>query len=180
MFDWIKELLILGYDHLKFWQVVDEWECGVMLRFGKITRALRAGLHWKLPFVHLAHTTESVLHITTTEQKVTTKDDVLVGVEGVVKFRVADPVMYWSTIWQGKDGVDELARAAIGDAIRERNYADIVVGPDAIQQAQRRSRAEVKKYGLDIESISLPCFGRIQWLCFTGLPKDLHIALEKS
>lgn len=175
MLNWLKELLVLGYDHVKFWQVVDQWEVGVMLRFGKVQRSLFPGLYFKIPFAEIAQTNPGITDFTKTFQQLTTKDDVRVGVETTSRFRIVDPELHWRSIYQGKDCVDEIVKIAAAESIENRDYKDILGERGASQVTQRKARAEAKKYGMEVESITFTAFGRMEWYTFSGIPEFLTI-----
>lgn len=94
------------------WFTVDEKEQGVVTTFGKATRVVEAGIHFKLPFgienvkkvevnvfhkIELGYRTDSNGNVISTvddESKMITGDYNIVNVDFFVEYRITDPVKY--------------------------------------------------------------------------------------
>jgi regulator of protease activity HflC (stomatin/prohibitin superfamily) len=73
-------------------KVVKEWERGVILRLGRLVGAKGPGLFFIIPFFdRMIKVDLRVITLDVPRQDVITKDNVTVGVDAVVYFRVVDP-----------------------------------------------------------------------------------------
>jgi regulator of protease activity HflC (stomatin/prohibitin superfamily) len=88
--DKLIDLIVNFMDLFRFWQVINEYERGIVLRLGVFQRELEPGLHWVIPF-HI----DNVLHdnvvprtVALGAQSLMTKDGVTVAVSGVVTARI--------------------------------------------------------------------------------------------
>jgi regulator of protease activity HflC (stomatin/prohibitin superfamily) len=73
-------------------KVVKEWERGVVLRLGRLVGAKGPGLFFLIPFIdRMIKVDLRVITLDVPRQDVITKDNVTVGVDAVVYFRVIDP-----------------------------------------------------------------------------------------
>jgi regulator of protease activity HflC (stomatin/prohibitin superfamily) len=73
-------------------KVVKEWERGVVLRLGRLVGAKGPGLFFLIPFIdRMIKVDLRVVTLDVPRQDVITKDNVTVGVDAVVYFRVVDP-----------------------------------------------------------------------------------------
>jgi len=73
-------------------KVVKEWERGVILRLGRLVGARGPGLFFLIPFIdRMIKVDLRVVTLDVPRQDVITKDNVTVGVDAVVYFRVVDP-----------------------------------------------------------------------------------------
>jgi len=73
-------------------KVVKEWERGVILRLGRLVGAKGPGLFFLIPFIdRMIKVDLRVVTLDVPRQDVITKDNVTVGVDAVVYFRVVDP-----------------------------------------------------------------------------------------
>jgi regulator of protease activity HflC (stomatin/prohibitin superfamily) len=73
-------------------KVVKEWERGVILRLGRLIGAKGPGIFFIIPFVdRMIKVDLRVVTLDVPRQDVITKDNVTVGVDAVVYFRVVDP-----------------------------------------------------------------------------------------
>jgi regulator of protease activity HflC (stomatin/prohibitin superfamily) len=73
-------------------KVVKEWERGVILRLGRLVGAKGPGLFFIIPFVdRMIKVDLRIVTMDVPRQDVITRDNVTVGVDAVVYFRVVDP-----------------------------------------------------------------------------------------
>jgi len=73
-------------------KVVKEWERGVILRLGRLVGARGPGIFFIIPFVdRMIKVDLRIVTLDVPRQDVITKDNVTVGVDAVVYFRVVDP-----------------------------------------------------------------------------------------
>ncbi|MFH1712072.1 MAG: SPFH domain-containing protein, partial [Patescibacteria group bacterium] len=89
IFGWIVPIVIIFA--LSGIRVVDQFERGIILTFGKYTSSRKPGLTWIFPVVQKMHKVD--LRIATVDipsQEVITKDNVTVGINAVVYFAVKD------------------------------------------------------------------------------------------
>jgi regulator of protease activity HflC (stomatin/prohibitin superfamily) len=73
-------------------KIVKEWERGVILRLGRLVGAKGPGIFFILPFIdRMIKVDLRIVTLDVPRQDVITKDNVTVGVDAVVYFRVIDP-----------------------------------------------------------------------------------------
>jgi regulator of protease activity HflC (stomatin/prohibitin superfamily) len=73
-------------------KIVKEWERGVILRLGRLVGAKGPGIFFIIPFIdRMTKVDLRVVTLDVPRQDVITKDNVTVGVDAVVYFRVVDP-----------------------------------------------------------------------------------------
>jgi len=47
----LKEFFEYIFNQFKFWVIVNEWECGIILRRGKLRRKVNSGIYFKIPIL---------------------------------------------------------------------------------------------------------------------------------
>jgi regulator of protease activity HflC (stomatin/prohibitin superfamily) len=73
-------------------KIVKEWERGVILRLGRLVGAKGPGIFFIIPFIdRMIKVDLRIVTMDVPRQDVITKDNVTVGVDAVVYFRVVDP-----------------------------------------------------------------------------------------
>jgi regulator of protease activity HflC (stomatin/prohibitin superfamily) len=73
-------------------KIVKEWERGVILRLGRLVGAKGPGIFFIIPFIdRMIKVDLRIVTLDVPRQDVITKDNVTVGVDAVVYFRVVDP-----------------------------------------------------------------------------------------
>jgi regulator of protease activity HflC (stomatin/prohibitin superfamily) len=162
MIDKLIDVILQFADDLKCWQVVDYYERGMRLRFGKkYGEALEPGIHWKIPFVD---NVLSILIKPTTmrlpEQTVTTLDGFSVVVKSIIKYSVSDPVTLMLEVNDPIDAVADMTQGIIRNTIidTEYNYCNNVEFNKAITT---KVRAEAKKWGVAVDVVTITDFGKM-------------------
>ena len=155
--------------------VVDQTEKAVIATFGKYTKTLGAGLHYKLPFgIQRAYIVKTQVIQTETfgfrtikpgvvtqyssqkfpeESTMLTGDLNIVNVEWIIQYRIADPVAWLFNVTDREKTIRDTSQSVLNMLIGDRAILG-VIGPDRqnIQDAAVTMMNELfTKYGLGIE-----------------------------
>lgn len=164
MFEKLIELIAGAWNSLRPYEIVEAYNRGVVLRFGRYHRTLEPGLHWKWPLVE---DVVSVLACITTlplpPQTLTSRDDVGVVVAAVVKYQISKPEPYVVDIWDQRDVLSDVTMGAVREAVCALDYKDLIATPPerAVLEAVRK---EVNKYGFRIHAVTFTDLGRVRSL----------------
>jgi regulator of protease activity HflC (stomatin/prohibitin superfamily) len=164
VFEKLIELLAGAWGHVSPWALIDAYEQGVVLRFGRYHRTLEAGYHWKWPLAERCIEVNTCLTtLRLPPQSVTTRDEIAVVLSAIVKYRITDPKPYVTEVW---DQVDVLADVSMGEIVkrcRATEAATLFTDPpeSAIASAVRR---HVKRFGFEIESVTFTDLARARSL----------------
>lgn len=168
MFDKIFEFLASFFDYVKFYWIVEQYNRGILLRFGKFIKVLEPGYHWKWPFVDyvLEHTivpTTMRLH----HQSLHTKDDKAIVVQAVIKYQVSDVETLTMKVYDPVDAIGDMTQSIIKNILMERTWEE-VLNPDLDNMITKKARVEARKWGIEIIQVTLvdiakaPSFRMIQ------------------
>lgn len=155
MFDKIFEFLSSFFDYLKFWWVIEEYNRGVLLRFGKYKKVLAAGLHWKWPFADyiLEHTivptTMRLYH-----QSLHTKDDKPIVIQAIIKYQVSDVETLLMKVYDPVDAIADMTQAIIKTLVMERTWEECK-SSEVDNVITKKARVEAKKWGIEILQVTL-------------------------
>lgn len=144
-------LLLIGV------RVIDQYERGIVLTFGKYTSNRKPGLTWILPIVQKMHKVD--LRIATVDipsQEVITQDNVTVGINAVVYFSVKDAAKAVLEIQNFRHAVALYSAATLRDAIGG-------VELDTLLSEREQISEEIKKivdvatdpWGIDVSDIKI-------------------------
>lgn len=152
----------LGSSALPF-VVVDQWQGGVILRFGTFHRPITPGFHWKIPFAETA-TLQSTVVTTTclSAQSVLSADEKVYTAEGVVRWRVDDIKPFICDVWDSENVIIDSAKSAIADTLRNEGILDIS------NKVTTKSRRSLKKYGIYVEEITITTLAPIKCIRLVG------------
>lgn len=151
----------LWYDILPVF-VVDEYERGVVLRFGKLNRVVNPGIGFKIPLSDRVLTT-SVVPTTMPlfAQSVTTKDDKSIVVRAIVKYRVSDPEVFLLRVNDATDAISDSAQGIIRKVISRNSY-DRCRTTEIEKTITKLTSEEAKYWGIDIMTVTITDIGIIR------------------
>lgn len=162
MFERILDFLATSWDVLRPWIVVNDFEGGVILRFGRYFRELTPGLQWKLPIADTTVITSTVITtMALRPQTLTTRDDLTVVISAIVKYRIADVRAYLLDIWDSADVLNDLTLGAIKEIVSTVNYSDLQKH-GIEEQVLAIIQSEANEYGVHIYKVTFSDFGKVR------------------
>ena len=164
MFEKLIDLLVAAWEWISPLSVIDVYEKGVVLRFGRYHRTLDAGYHWKWPYAERVFEVRS--NVTTMRlppQTLTTHDGKSIVVSAVVKYSIVDPKPYICGIEDQVDVLADVTLGAIARHVRAIDWDALRVDPpeDKVATTVRR---QVNRYGFEIEAVTFSDLGRVNSL----------------
>ncbi len=154
-------------------RVVDQFERGVVLTLGKYTGLREPGLRLVVPFIQkMTKVDVRSTPIDVPKQEVITKDNVTVGVDAVVYFRVIDASKAVLETTNYIYATSQFAQAALRDVAGNADMDELLSKRDVIShQIKEIVDAETDKWGIDVENV------KIQNI---ELPQDMKRAMAKQ
>lgn len=168
----ILVILVVGFV-LAGLKVVDQYERGVVLTLGKFTGLRQPGLRVVIPiFQRMVKVDIRTTPIDVPKQEVITKDNVTVGVDAVVYFRVVDAPKSVLENTNYIVSTSQFAQAALRDVAGQVDMDDLLSQRDKIStQIKEIVDAETDKWGVDVQSVKLQNI---------ELPNDMKRAMAKQ
>ncbi|MEA3453113.1 MAG: slipin family protein [Patescibacteria group bacterium] len=138
-------------------KIINEYERGVILTFGKYTSTKTPGFRWVFPAVQKMIKVD--LRITTVDvprQEAITKDNLPVGVNAVVYFRVQKPESAVLKVENYRYAVSQYALAALRDVIGGVELDTLLVERDKVAtEIKQIVDTETDPWGIDITAIKM-------------------------
>ena len=154
-------------------RVIKQYEKGLVIRLGKYSHTVGPGLAFLIPFIEnliLVDMREKVINVQ--PQKVITKDNVLVIVDGVIYYRVIDPVKAEFEVQDFGLAATTLAQTSLRNIIGDKTLDVTLVARDAINTALRDVLDEATNaWGVKITRVELQKIDP---------PKDITDAMSKQ
>lgn len=158
MFDRIFDFLEAVWDLFAVWTIVDEWEEGVVLRFGKFNRAVEPGRRWIWPFAIEEVMTHSIK--TTTRnletQVLTTADKRSIVMGLVLKYRVTDIQTFLLEIGDddthGDEVLVDMAYGMLSWQVQQTRWEDITE-PQFAHDVREKIRRRSHRLGIEVEEL---------------------------
>lgn len=154
-------------------KVVNQYERGVVLTLGKFSGIREPGLRIVVPvFQRLIRVDVRSTPIDVPKQEVITKDNVTVGVDAVVYFRVVDAPKAVLETTNYIYATSQFAQAALRDVTGNVDMDDLLSKRDEIsQQIKEIVDRQTDQWGIDVENV------KVQNI---ELPQDMKRAMAKQ
>jgi regulator of protease activity HflC (stomatin/prohibitin superfamily) len=162
MFDKILEVLLGIWHEIIPFVIVDQYEKGILLRFGKFVRCVEPGLHIKWPYAdkimteHVAWTT-----INLPPQSLVTKDDKNIVISAVIKYRVNDIKTFLLEVWDTVDAISDMTQGIIKKAVMSKTWEELR-NEEVDNELAKKSRIEAKRWGIEIGAVTLANLAQIR------------------
>lgn len=155
MFDKIFEVLAGIWDKLVPFEVINHYDRGVRLRFGKPRGVLEPGFHWKIPLIdqidsHMVKTTTLNLP----EQSLTTKDNQQIVIKVALKYEVKDVQQLLLEVSGPVDALSDMACGIVRNKIIIREWKDCQED-QLLTDISRAIKVEAPKWGLSVVSVTI-------------------------
>jgi regulator of protease activity HflC (stomatin/prohibitin superfamily) len=154
MLDRLVDLLLQFVDLFKFWQVVDQYERGVVLRFGKFQRELEPGIHLLLPFNIDNALLDNVVTRTymTRTLTLTLGDNTNVTCGVLVRYNIRDIRKALLEVERIDDVIHDCVFGNVSSMIRSVTWESLP-SPEFGETLSKSCRRQAFRYGVEIESV---------------------------
>lgn len=158
----ILEVILNFIEDILPFFVVKEYEQAIVLRFGKYKKTLERGFYFKIPFVdNPIKDTVVTTTLTIPAQSITTSDEKQLVIKAVVKYNIDDIKAFLLNVYDAKDAIADTAQAIIKEQIHQRTWAEC--NSDKLDnEITKKLRIEVKKWGINIDKVTLTDIGLIR------------------
>ncbi len=155
-------LVLRIYDWFIFWEILLDFQRGVILRFGRYNRMAEPGWNWRLPFGVEELLLTNVVPTTTDlpPQAIVTTDGVQVLLEVVILWGVTSPRKFLLEVENGVTVLSEAAQGTIFEVTSDYTWDNLQqVGLNDDLTNFIRNRA--KKWGVKILSVQVTSMSRL-------------------
>lgn len=159
LLNFIKDLIVSGWSMIWPFYIMDEYNRGLVLRWGKYKRFIEPGLGMKWPIAEELFTASIATEtISTTAQSLTTKDGVSISISLVVKYNVGDDEeslkKYLLKVRDVNDAIDDIAMGKAKMIVMQNTWEECKTN-DLDNAITIKTRAEAKKWGINIDYVVL-------------------------
>ena len=154
-------------------RIINQYERGVVLTLGKFSGVKGPGLRLLIPYVQTMRRVDvRTTPIDVPKQEVITKDNVTVGVDAIVYFRVIDSSRAVFETTNYVYATSQFAQAALRDVTGNFELDDLLSKREEISQKIKEIvDAQTDKWGIDVENVKLQNI---------ELPHDMKRAMAKQ
>jgi regulator of protease activity HflC (stomatin/prohibitin superfamily) len=154
-------------------RIVNQYEKGIVFTLGKFTSIRSPGLNIIVPVIQSMRKVDTrSTPVDVPKQEVITKDNVTVGVDAVVYFRVLDPAKAVLETTNYTYATAQFAQAALRDVVGNVEMDELLSKREEISlQIKQIVDAETDKWGIDVENVKMQNI---------ELPQDMKRAMAKQ
>jgi regulator of protease activity HflC (stomatin/prohibitin superfamily) len=154
-------------------RVVQQYQQGVVFRFGKIVGIKNPGLNWIVPFIDKIRLVDlRTITLPVPTQKIITKDNVSVDVSAVAYYKVVDPVKSIVAIENVMSAINQIAQTSIRNIVGKFQL-------DEILSEREQINIEIQKV-LDQHTTSWGVVVSVVELKDIELPEGMQRAMAKQ
>jgi len=138
-------------------KVVREYERAVIFRLGRLLGAKGPGLFFVIPFIdNFIKVDLRITAVDVPEQQIITKDNVTVGVDAVIYYRVFDPVLAVTRVENYHYAVLMMAQTTLRDVIGQVELDDLLSKREEINKRLQQILDEVTDpWGIKVTAVTL-------------------------
>ena len=127
---WVVGLILLGL------RTVQQYQKGVIFRFGKIVGIKEPGLNWVIPFIDQVHKVDfRTVTLPVPTQKIITRDNVSVDVSAVAYYKIVDPIKSIVAIENVMSAINQIAQTSIRNIVGKFQLDEILSEREQINKS---------------------------------------------
>lgn len=171
MFDKLIDLIVTFIHDILPFKIVDQWEEGVHLRFGKFKKVVKPGLRCKISFFDQIITTPVITQtVNLSPQTLTTLDEKSIVLTSIVRYHIHDVEKFLLGVMHANDVLIDTTQGIIRDMVENTKWEELI---DLTNIVTPEVNTEVNKWGITIEQVSFPDLGQIVTYRIIGDGKDV-------
>jgi regulator of protease activity HflC (stomatin/prohibitin superfamily) len=156
VFDKLFDTIVQFASLFKFWQVVDEYQKGIILRLGKFNRVMGPGLHFLVPFG--VDRTIEVTTVTKTADLypafLTIKDGTTVSASVIIRYNIRDVKKALLEVDHVMDAIKDAVNGHVSRLVRMSTW-DELSSAEFAENLPKECRKRAWRYGIEIEDVIL-------------------------
>lgn len=137
-FFWTLFILIVVFIVIPGFRVVQQYQKGVVFRFGKITKVKEPGLNWIIPYIEWMKKVDfRTITLPIPPQKIITKDNVSVDISAVAYYQITDAVKSIVAIANVMAAIDQIAQTTVRNIVGRFQLDEVLSERDTINKEIR-------------------------------------------
>jgi regulator of protease activity HflC (stomatin/prohibitin superfamily) len=138
--------------------VINEYERGVVFRFGHVVKTLNPGLNLRIPFgIDIVHKIDlRTRTINVPQQEIITKDNISIKVDAIVYFHIENPVLVVTKVIDYSSSTTKLGQTTLRSVLGQHEMDEILTSKDNINLILKQMLSEtMSSWGIVITAVEL-------------------------
>lgn len=156
VFELLWDLLHDIFDWLIPFEIVDQYEMGVVLRWGKYSRTVGPGFRWMWPFGIEELMTETVVRTTSylEVQSITSKDGKPVNINAILVYKIGNIKRWLLEVDDAEDALHDMTYGIISELAECKDWSEIMK-PAFMEEVTLMVQDEAITWGARVEAVKL-------------------------
>ena len=160
MLDKLIDFLVRFYKDALPFVIIEQWNAGIQLRFGKYIRNIQSGIWLKIPFFDsICEVPVITQSVNLPAQTLTTLDEQNIVLKAIIRYRVSDVKEYLLSVMHANDVLIDTTQGMIRDVVEMTNWPDLV---DVNQTITNEVKQYVTKWGIEVEAVTITDLGIVK------------------
>ena len=150
--DWIEYMIA----YFQFLFVIDQYDMGVVLRFGVYQRTVGPGLHWIIPFGIEESMDDTVVRTTSylETQTVTSSDGKSVNITGILVYKIGNIKRWLLEVDDAEDALHDMTYGIISELAETKTWQQIMK-PAFMEEVTELVQEEAISWGARVVAVKL-------------------------
>ena len=151
--EWLQQIITEFFNYVKPWVLIEQFEQGVLLRYGKYRKCLSPGLYLKWPIIEYCHSAITTMDtIEVGEVNITTLDGQTISIGCYVEYSIADVKKYLMDVNDAKSNMKDICRGVLSNYLEDVSWEEIKK-KTTINAIRRRLSAKYVDMGVEVKDI---------------------------
>ena len=154
-------------------RIVQQYQAGVVFRFGKIVSTKGPGLNVIIPFIDILRYVDlRTVTLPVPPQKIITKDNVSVDISAVAYFKIVDPIKSIVAIQDVRSAIDQIAQTSLRNIVGKFQLDEILSERETINaEITKILDSYTEQWGVVVAAVEIKDI---------ELPPDMQRAIAKQ
>ncbi|WP_109852792.1 SPFH domain-containing protein [Aquimarina sp. AU58] len=142
----VKEFLEYIFNAIKIWIIIQPWETGLRVRFGKHIKKLEKGIYFRIPYFDSVYKQEKRLRVCSLPmQTLTTRDNKTITLNGAIGYKITDIENLYGTLYHPQTTISNLCMSYLNEHVIRLSAESLDL---EIMENYVIEKLKEKKYGL--------------------------------
>lgn len=158
--EWFKQIWEQVSTLFKWWVVVLPWEQGVKVWLGKNTKTIGAGIHFRVPYLHVVYVqTIRTSFINLSPQTLTTKSGETLTIALIAGYSITDMYKLYNSVGEVESAITGIVTSKVAQFVSSNELKECC--PKSIE-AHVKNELKETGWGVDVTEISITSYAAVR------------------
>lgn len=150
--NWVEKFIA----YFQFLFIINQYDAGVVLRFGKYSRTVGPGLHLRVPFGVEEHTYDTIVRTTSylETQTVTSSDGKSINISAILVYKIGNIKRWLLEVDDAEAALHDMTYGIISELAETKTWAQIMK-PAFMEEVTELVQEEAISWGARVEAVKL-------------------------